>query len=55
MFKFLKKTKKKDQYKCKACGSVSNESSECCGSSKDKLCSCGCGKYVGECCCEPKA
>lgn len=41
----------KDRYKCQACGSIVNdEAGECCGSSREKLCSCGSGKIAKECC-----
>jgi hypothetical protein len=28
--------KKEDQYKCKSCGSVSNEGGDCCGAKREK-------------------
>lgn len=41
----------KDKYKCNGCGSVSeNEAGECCGSTREKVCSCGSGKPAKECC-----
>lgn len=43
----------KDQYKCKSCGSTAPESEEgggCCGQSREKVCTCGSGKYAKECC-----
>lgn len=42
---------KKDQYKCKSCGSISEgEPGECCGAKREKVCSCGSGKPAKECC-----
>lgn len=42
---------KKDQYKCNGCGSTAQgEAGECCGSKREKVCSCGSGKLSKECC-----
>jgi len=45
------KKEEKEQYKCKSCGSVSDDGAgECCGTEREKVCSCGSGKYAKECC-----
>lgn len=41
---------KKNQYKCKSCGTVYEQEGECCGGSREKTCACGSGKYATECC-----
>jgi DNA-directed RNA polymerase subunit RPC12/RpoP len=38
------------EYKCKMCGSESNEPKECCGQEMEKKCQ-TCGKVVSECGC----
>lgn len=46
-----KDEEKKDQYKCKSCGSTSEEEAgTCCGAPREKVCSCGSGKYAKDCC-----
>lgn len=44
------KQEQKSQYKCQSCGSSSEESGNCCGGDKEKVCSCGSGKFTKECC-----
>ncbi|MDA2922448.1 hypothetical protein MYX07_04260 [Patescibacteria group bacterium AH-259-L07] len=50
MFKFLKKAKKKERYKCSSCGSTSEEGGGCCGGSREKECNCGSDKFAKDCC-----
>lgn len=40
-----------NKYKCKSCNSVSeDEAEECCGATREKVCSCGSEKYAKDCC-----
>lgn len=47
----MQEEENKVSYQCRSCESTSESTpGECCGKQREKLCSCGSGKYASECC-----